>query len=139
MSTQPFAVTVLRSGPPMSDAVLALADFCRRIVNLAGCGQAPGQVPPAAVLTIARAGKAIARINRRPPLLALVELLLWEEVPVREQAQRQPGKEPVALDDGVLRTVQWLDAEDRLPRPSCRGGGHPFPASTAIRTQGETS
>jgi nucleoside-diphosphate-sugar epimerase len=76
------------------------------------------QVPPAAARAMARTGAAVSRITRRPPLLpdGQLRFLLWGAEPDRRKAELELGYQPVALDDGLARTIAWLQASGRLDR-----------------------
>ena len=71
---------------------------------------------------MARVGVAVSRITGRPPRLPDGQLgfLLWGAEPDSRKAELELGYEPVALDEGLARTVAWLDASGRfdLGRPS---------------------
>jgi hypothetical protein len=76
---------------------VALIDFFRRAVKLAGRGRVPVQVPPAAAGDgrCVRGGLADHQASAAP-------------------GRRQLGYEPVALNDGLTRMVAWLQASGRL-------------------------
>jgi dihydroflavonol-4-reductase len=95
---------------------VALIDFFRRAVELAGHGRVPMQVPPAAAHAMARASEAVSRITKRPPLLpdGQLRFLLWGADPDSRKAELELGYQPVPLDDGLARTVEWLRASGRL-------------------------
>ena len=95
---------------------VALIDFFRRAVALAGRGRVPMQVPPAAAHAMARASEAVSRITKRPPLLpdGQLRFLLWGADPDSRKTELELGYEPVALDDGLARTVAWLRSSGRL-------------------------
>ena len=65
---------------------------------------------------MARASEAVSRITKRPPLLpdGQLRFLLWGADPDRRKAELELGYEPVALDDGLARTIAWLRASGRL-------------------------
>ena len=65
---------------------------------------------------MARASVAVSRITKRPPLLpdGQLRFLLWGADPDSRKAELELGYEPVALDDGLARTVAWLRSSGRL-------------------------
>jgi dihydroflavonol-4-reductase len=94
----------------LCDEHLTLHDLAETIVRIAGRGRVPPVVPVAVATALAAVGETIARIIRRPPLVARGELafLLWNAVPDSSKAQRELGWTPTPFDDGARQTLQEL-------------------------------
>jgi dihydroflavonol-4-reductase len=80
------------------------------VVRVAGRGRIPPALPVPLARGFAAAGEAIAKVIRRPPMLARGQLLftLWNAAPSSAKAQRELGWQPTPLDEGIRRTLQEL-------------------------------
>jgi nucleoside-diphosphate-sugar epimerase len=64
---------------------------------------------------LALASEGLARVTRRPPLVARGELqfLLWNAVPDSTKAQQELGWRPTPFEVGVQQTLQELGLMNR--------------------------
>jgi nucleoside-diphosphate-sugar epimerase len=71
-----------------------------------------------AARAISLAGEAISRITMRPPLLpdGQLRFMLWGADPDSRKPELELGYQPVTLDDGLARTIGWLQTSGRLDR-----------------------
>jgi nucleoside-diphosphate-sugar epimerase len=89
-----------------------LMELARTVVSVAGRGRAPVLTIPVSVAkAMAAAGEGIARVIRRPPLMARGELefMLWNAVPDSGKARRELGWAPTTLEAGVSHTLAAMD------------------------------
>jgi len=76
-------------------------------------------VPPTLPLPLARAfaglGEGVARVIRRPPMLARGQLhyLQWQARADSSKAQRELGFTPTPLEDGLRRTLDGMGLRER--------------------------
>ena len=65
---------------------------------------------------MAKTGEAVSRLIRRPPLLGAGQLhfLLWQARADSSKARAELGVEFTPWEEGVRRTVRWMEAEGRL-------------------------
>ena len=80
------------------------------MVRVAHRGRVPPTLPRSLARALAAAGETVARIIRRPPLLARGELyfLLWNAAPDSTKAQQELGWRPTPFEDGLRRTLEEL-------------------------------
>ena len=103
-----------RGGPGeryiLCDQHLTLRELAETVVRVAGRGRVPPTVPVPVARGLAAAGEALARVIRRPPLVARGELyfLLWNAAPDSAKAQRELGWRPTPFEDGLRRTLDGL-------------------------------
>jgi nucleoside-diphosphate-sugar epimerase len=92
------------------DEHLTLRQLAETVVRVAGRGRVPPTVPVGLARLLARAGEGLARIIRRPPLVARGELhfLLWNAVPDSHKAQRELGWRPTPFEDGLRHTLEHM-------------------------------
>lgn len=92
------------------DEHLALRELAETVVRVAGRGRVPATIPVGVARVMAAVGESVARVIRRPPLLAKGELyfLLWNAVPDSSKAQRELGWSPTPFEEGVRRTLTDL-------------------------------
>jgi nucleoside-diphosphate-sugar epimerase len=76
----------------------------------------PPTLPVPVAKGLARTGEAVSRLIRRPPLLGTGQLhfLLWQARASNAKAQAELGVEFTPWQEGVRRTVRWMDSEGRL-------------------------
>ncbi len=94
------------------DEHVTLMRLARAVVSATGRGRAPfATIPAGAAKATAAAGEALARLTRKPPLMARGQLqfVLWNAVPDSARAQRELGWKPTPLADGILRTVAEMN------------------------------
>ena len=74
---------------------------------VAGRGRVPPTLPVWLCRALATAGEGVARIIRRPPLLARGELtfMLWNAAPDSTKAQAELGWTPTPFQEGLRRTL----------------------------------
>jgi nucleoside-diphosphate-sugar epimerase len=65
---------------------------------------------------VASGGEGLSRLIRRPPLLTRfqLEFLLWEPRVDNTKACRDLGMEFTPWEEGVRRTVRWMQSEGRV-------------------------
>ncbi|MGH2951977.1 MAG: hypothetical protein ACRDKX_08040, partial [Solirubrobacterales bacterium] len=75
-----------------------------------GRGWVPPTMPVPLARGAARAGEAVSRLIRRPPLLAAGQLhfLLWQARADSSKARRELGVEFRPWEQGVRETVRWM-------------------------------
>ncbi|HSI79014.1 MAG TPA: NAD-dependent epimerase/dehydratase family protein [Solirubrobacterales bacterium] len=85
-------------------------------VDEAGRGWVPPTIPAPAARALATAGEALARVIRRPPLVARgqVHFLLWQARADSSRAREELGIDFIAPDEGVRRTVRWMIETGRV-------------------------
>src|SRR5436190_1315877 len=76
----------------------------------AGRGRVPPTLPTGAARGLAKAGEAVSRLIRRPPLLGAGQLhfLLWQARADSSTAQAELGVEFTPWQEGIRRTVRWM-------------------------------
>jgi len=86
---------------------VTLRELAQAVVRVAGRGRVPPTVPERAARMLSAAGEAVARVVRRPPLVARGELyfLLWNAAPDSGKAQRELGWRPTLFADGLRATL----------------------------------
>ena len=91
----------------LCDAHATLHELAETVVRVAGRGRVPPTLPAPVARAFAAAGEGVARVTRRPPLLARGELhfLLWNARPDSAKAQRELGWTPTPLEEGLRRTL----------------------------------
>jgi nucleoside-diphosphate-sugar epimerase len=94
----------------LCDRHVALRELAQAVVRIAGRGRIPATLPVGVAKMLAPAGEALARLTRRPPLIARGELqfLLWNAAPDSAKAQRELGWSATPLEDGLRHTLQEL-------------------------------
>jgi len=94
----------------LCDGHVTVPELAHTVVRVAGRGRVPPTVPPRLARALAGAGEALARVIRRPPLLARGELLflLWNAAPDSTKAQRELGWRPTPFEEGLRRTLEAL-------------------------------
>jgi nucleoside-diphosphate-sugar epimerase len=97
------------------DEHLTLRQLAETVVRVAGRGRVPPTVPVSLARVLAPAGELLARVIRRPPLIARGELqfLLWNAAPDSSKAQRELGWSPTPFELGLRRTLTELGLLDR--------------------------
>jgi nucleoside-diphosphate-sugar epimerase len=91
----------------LCDEHVTLRELADAVVRVSGSGRVPPTLPVAAAKALAAMGEAVARVVRRPPLLARGELhfLLWNAVPDSSKAQRELAWQPTPFEAGLGRTL----------------------------------
>jgi dihydroflavonol-4-reductase len=94
----------------LCDEHVTLRQLAETVVRVAGRGRVPATLPVALARGLAVAGETVARIIRRPPLLARGELyfLLWNAAPDAGKAQSELGWRPTPFEEGLRRTLGEL-------------------------------
>ena len=85
-------------------------------MQAAGRGWAPPTMPPGLASGLARAGEAVSRVIRRPPLLGVGQLhfLRWEARADNSKAREELGVDFTPWPEGIRRTVEWMRADGRI-------------------------
>ena len=98
----------------LHESFATLTELARLAVNGAGHGRVPPVLPIAVARAVCALGEGMARITRRPPLIASGELqFLLEDVhPIADKARRRLGWSPTPVAEGVERTIAWLRERD---------------------------
>lgn len=91
----------------LCDGHLTLRELAELVKRVAGRGRVPPVLPVPLARALAAAGEGVARMVRKPPLLARGELtfLLWNAAPDASKAVRELGWERTPIEDGVRRTL----------------------------------
>jgi len=94
----------------LCDEHVTLRELAEAVVRVAHRGRVPPTLPRSLARALAAAGETVARIIRRPPLLARGELyfLLWNAAPDSTKAQQELGWRPTPFEDGLRRTLEEL-------------------------------
>jgi dihydroflavonol-4-reductase len=84
--------------------------MCEAAVATAGRGRVPRTIPAGVAPVLAGAGELLARLIRRPPLVASGDLqwLLWEARADASKAEGELGVTFTPWPEGIRRTVKWL-------------------------------
>jgi nucleoside-diphosphate-sugar epimerase len=94
----------------LCDEHLTLRQLAETVVRVAGRGRVPPTLPVPLARALAAVGETVARISRRPPLVARGELffLLWNAAPDSSRAQRELGWRPTPFETGLRVTLEQL-------------------------------
>jgi dihydroflavonol-4-reductase len=94
----------------LCDEHVTLRELAQTVVRVAGRGRVPPTVPVPVARALAAAGEAVARVTRRPPLVARGELhfLLWNAAPDSSKAQRELGWRTTPFEVGLRGTLADL-------------------------------
>jgi nucleoside-diphosphate-sugar epimerase len=94
----------------LCDEHVTLRHLAETVVRTAGRGRVPLTLPVPLARALAGAGETMARLIRRPPLLARGELyfLLWNAAPDSGKAQRELGWRRTPFEAGLRRTLVEL-------------------------------
>jgi dihydroflavonol-4-reductase len=100
----------------LADGYAPMRELVSLAVAEAGRGRVPPTLPVGMAKAMARAGEAVSRLIRRPPLLGSGQLtfLLWQARASNERARAELGIEFTPLAEGVARTVRWMGETGRL-------------------------
>ena len=100
----------------LADGYATARELATAAVDEAGRGWVPPTLPVALARAAARAGEAVSRVIRRPPLLASGQLhfLLWQARADGSRARRELGVEFRPWDEGVRQTVRWMLESGRV-------------------------
>jgi nucleoside-diphosphate-sugar epimerase len=92
----------------LCDEHATFRELAEAVIRVAGRGRIPPALPIPVARGFAAAGEAIAKVIRRPPMLARGQLLftLWNAAPNSAKAQRELGWRPTPLDEGIRCTLQ---------------------------------
>jgi dihydroflavonol-4-reductase len=85
-------------------------EMCEAAVAAAGRGRVPRTIPAGVARALAGGGELLARLIRRPPLVASGDLqwLLWQARADASKAERELGVTFTPWPEGIRRTVKWL-------------------------------
>jgi dihydroflavonol-4-reductase len=99
----------------LCDEHVTLRKLAETVVRVAGRGWVPPTVPVPVARALAAGGERLARLTRRPPLVARGELhfVLWNAAPDSTKAQRELGWRPTPFEEGVRRTLAELGLLER--------------------------
>jgi dihydroflavonol-4-reductase len=94
----------------LCDEHVTLRQLAETVVRVAGRGRVPPTLPPRLASVLAALGETVARVIRRPPLIARGELvfLRWNAAPDSGKAQRELGWQPTPFEEGLRRTLEQL-------------------------------
>lgn len=92
----------------LSDCYLTMTAIAELVRTLVPTSRVPRTMPTALATTLAAAGEAVARVIRRPPLLAAGELyfLRSHSLPDSSRAHSQLGWHTTELQEGFARTLR---------------------------------
>jgi dihydroflavonol-4-reductase len=99
----------------LSDGYVSLRELAEAVVRTAGRGRVPPTMPLPVARVFAAAGEGVARVIRRPPMLARGQLTFfqWQARADSSKAQRELGFTPTPLEAGLRRTLEGLGLLDR--------------------------
>jgi dihydroflavonol-4-reductase len=99
----------------LSDGYVSLRELAEAVVRIAGRGRVPPTMPVPLARVLAAVGEGVARVIRRPPMLARGQLtfLQWQARADSSKAQRELGFTPTPLEDGLRRTLEGRGLLDR--------------------------
>lgn len=91
----------------LHDRFVTLVELARAVVDASGRGRVPPVLPAWLARVVSVVGEGVAKVTRRPPLIAAGQLqFLLEDVhPSAARAQRDLGLGFTPLADGLARTV----------------------------------
>src|SRR4051795_7113005 len=94
----------------LADGYASFREIAETVKSVAGRGRIPPVMPVPVARGLAVAGEGLARLIRRPPLLARGQLtyFLWQARPDSSKAQRELGWATTPLPDGVRRTLDSM-------------------------------
>src|SRR3954453_19453067 len=94
----------------LADGYASFREIAETVKRVAGRGRIPPVMPVPVARGLAVAGEGLARLIRRPPLLARGQLtyFLWQARPDSSKAQRELGWATTPLPDGVRRTLDSM-------------------------------
>ena len=113
-------LSALERGKPgeryiLADGFASIREMAAVVVDEAGRGRVPRTIPPGVAKPLARAGEAVSRLIRRPPLLSAGQLtfLLWEARADSSKARSELGVEFRPWEQGIRETARWMLDTDR--------------------------
>ena len=97
----------------LADGFATAREIIATAVELSGQGRVPPTLPAGVAKAMARAGEAVSRLIRRPPLLGVGQLhfLLWEARADASKAERELGVRFRPWREGLKSTVDALNAD----------------------------
>jgi dihydroflavonol-4-reductase len=100
----------------LADGYATLRDLCGAAVEEAGRGFVPPTMPRPLARALASGGERISSVIRKPPLLGRGQLdfLLWQARADSSKAQRELGFNPTPWQEGVPKTIRWMQETGRL-------------------------
>lgn len=100
----------------LADGFATMHDLLSLAVKEAGRGWVPPTIPVGLAKGMARAGEALSRRIKRPPLLGSGQLtfLLWQARAANEKARSELEIDFTPLPEGIARTVRWMQETGRL-------------------------
>lgn len=100
----------------LGDGFATMREILAEAVSEAGRGFVPPTLPVPAARAMARAGEAVSRVIRRPPLLGQGQLhfLLWQARVDNTKARQELGIEFLPWREGIRRTVRWMRESGRI-------------------------
>jgi len=100
----------------LADGFANMREMLVTAVDEAGRGWVPPMLPVAAAHGLARAGEAVSRLIRRPPLLGAgqLEFLLWQARADTSKARSDLGVDFRGWEDGIRQTVRWMADTGRI-------------------------
>lgn len=100
----------------LADGYAPMREVLRLAVAEAGRGWVPPTLPLGLARGMARAGEAVSRVIKQPPLLGMGQLtfLEWQARASNEKARAELGVEFTPLAEGMARTVRWMAASGRI-------------------------
>lgn len=114
-------VAAFESGRPgeryiLADGYATMGEMLRAAVEEAGRGWVPPTMPVRMAKGLAKAGEAVSRLIRRPPLLGAGQLhfLLWQARADSAKARGELAVEFTPWEEGIRRTVRWMLDEGRV-------------------------
>ena len=97
----------------VADRYLTLSEMAGSVAEIEPEAKNPRVMPLAVARGVMAAGEGIARITRKPPLIARGELafLVSHPVPVADRLRDELGIEPTPWSDGLARTLEHFRAQ----------------------------
>ncbi len=100
----------------LADGFATMREIVSTAVETAGRGFVPPTMPVPLAKGLANAGEAVSRLIGRPPLLGRGQLhfLLWQARVDNSKASDQLGIEFTPWQEGIRRTVRWMEETGRI-------------------------
>lgn len=97
----------------VSDRYLTLSEMAESVAAAVPGAKNPRVMPLAVARAVMGAGEQVAKVTRRPPLIARGELefLISHPVPVADHARFELGVEPTPWQDGLARTLDHFRSQ----------------------------
>lgn len=100
----------------LSESYQSLVELAQRIAAIAPVKKIPPVMPLWFARLFSAGGELTAQLTKKPPLLPRGQLtfLLWQARPDSARAQRTLGWKPLAIDEGLRQTIDFLRSSGAL-------------------------